>query len=151
MLSIIIKHTVNILSTTYLTPYRTRNKAAHTKRMPQCHTRMDTFSFIPKTQYLYGFISKHPLLKSPTWYPLSCGYQHFLPKLFGPNLSKFLWRLELRRLDVYRGVATVPGHVKQVWYFLFFFYSLIFLLSTFFYILLLTLKMFVNVIDAQVT
>lgn len=38
-----------ISSTPYLTPSRTKNRAAHTKKMPQYHTRVDTLSFILKT------------------------------------------------------------------------------------------------------
>ena len=51
MLFKIINNLVDIPSDTYLTPSRTRTRAAHTQKMLQYHTRTDTFkfSFIPRT------------------------------------------------------------------------------------------------------
>ena len=51
MLFKIINNLVDIPSSTYLTPSRTRTRAAHTQKMLQYHTRTDTFkySFIPRT------------------------------------------------------------------------------------------------------
>ena len=66
----IINNLIDITSSPYLTPSRTRTRAAHTKKMLQHHNRTDIFkcSFIPRTipvwNYLPASVAEAPDLVS---------------------------------------------------------------------------------------